>query len=284
MLGQDREIFHRLLSFFRPDTFGDYFKYFGEEERLHLEKMSLYEVPLHLKLDKMHRMLHQIHYSWFLSALDKLPEGILVRALAVFSPEQHVGLSKLKLYVKPVEDKRDWLNQFFIEYFLKTLGYEATVPTCFIPQSKGLRFLRYTKNQLIHLIRHLGIIELASVTKKVIDKKTVNRIHGFLPVKHRKLFDEARRFNEPRSPSMGNFDQALESERSFSLFIEKRGIERFARACVLEHPTLIWHIAHHLDYARGHEFLQKSRKLSPTPYTPFFTKQIHEISDTLEAS
>lgn len=283
MLAVEREIFHRLLTHFHPDDFENFFKYFEEPERVALSKMNVIVAPLHLRLDNPQEIFHRIHYSWFIEALKKLPQNILESCLSLFSPRQQRGLYKLKLFKKPNKSTQCCLKGFYIQYLLKTIGYDTLCPRCILPPSENQFFLNFSKDQLIVLIQHLGILELANISKKVVDKKIIKQIEKMLTQSQKKLYNLAKMSSEPKAASVRDISKVIADKKTFAVFIEKRGIERFARGIVLEHPYFIWHIAHLLDKGRGEELLIKSRRFMPNPYTPFFTKQILEVAQTLEA-
>ncbi len=177
-----------------------------------------------------------------------------------------------------------WLSTFYLQYLLNSIGYETIPPLCFLPDSNSHHFLNFSKKQLVALIQHLGVLELANISKKIVDKKVLTQMEKMLSRADKKLFKNAKLFSEPKSSSIRDLSKILLDKKAFSIFIEKRGIERFARGIVLDHPYMIWHIAHILDQSRGQELLIKARRFMPNPYTPFFNKQVLAVSQTLEVN
>lgn len=282
MIATEREILHRLLTHFHPENFEDFLKYFEEHERIPLSKIQPVESPLNLRLDDPLFIFHRIHYTWYIDALRKLPKGILNESLSLFSKEQKIGLSRLDFVKKPKKMTSSWLTSFYLQYLLKSIGYDTIPPLCFLPDSKSHHFLNFSKKQLVALIQHLGILELANLSKKIVDKRVLTQMERMLSRADRKLFKNAKLSSEPNPSSVRDLSKVLLDKKAFFIFIEKRGIERFAKGIVLDHPYMIWHIAHILDKGRGQELLIKARRFMPNPYTPFFNKQVLEVSQTLE--
>ncbi|MCH9634097.1 MAG: hypothetical protein S4CHLAM7_08390 [Chlamydiae bacterium] len=282
MLEIERETLHRLLTHFHPNDFEEYFKFFDEHERTSLSKIQPIKSPLNLCLDDLITIFKRIHYSWYISSLETFPKESLSECFELFSKDQVVGLEKHKILITPNQKQSSFLKNCFLERLLKDIGLCNVLPTCFLPDSKSKKFLKFSKIQLVELIQHLGVLEIANLSKKIVAKQTINQIEKLLARKHKKTFKLAQRTSEPKASSTRDLAKVLKDKKSFAHFLEKRGIERFARGLVLDHSSLIWHIAHILDKGRGQELLIKSRRFMPNPYTPFFNKQLLDTSEMME--
>lgn len=281
MLATEREILHRLLTHFHPNDFEEYFKFYEEPERVQLAKIKLQTEPLELSLDNSSAIFNRIHYSWFIASLEKWPQALVDQSYSIFSSEQVKGLTKMGCFKKPNKTKDAFSTQFYKGQLLKEVGYTTLPPLSILPYTESRRFLTCSKKQLVKFVIHLGLLELANISKKIVDKKVLSQIEKMLSASQKKIYALAKKSMEPKTSSVRDFAQHLKNKKSFSHFIEKRGLERFARGIVLDHPYFVWHIGHILDKGRGQELLMKSRRFLPNPFTPFYNKQVLEVSDTL---
>lgn len=281
MLGTEREVLHRLLTHYHPHDFEEFFKFFEEPERIQLSKMKVETSPLDLKFDDRFLIFERIHYSWFLDILKKLPQRIVDNCHSIFSDQQIKGLSKLNCFKTPHKIKDPHLTIFYRDYFLNAIGHTTLPPISILPLTSSIRFLNFSKKRLVKIILHLGILELANLSKKIVDQKVLSQIETLLTQPEKKIFQMGKKTTEPRASTLRDFDQYLKNKKTFTHFLEIKGIERFAMGIVLDHPYFVWHIAHILDRGRGQELLIRARRYLPNPYTPFFNKQLMEISDAV---
>ncbi len=278
----ERDIFHRLLTHFHPEDYSEYWSHLEEPERLALEKMKIDSLPLDLKIDDPMSLFHKIHYSWFMETLKQLPTPLLYQGLSLLSKEQRVKISKFPGFKKAYKPASKAVANYLIFFFLDQLGVNELAPLCFLPSSPYNFLIDLSKEKLVHLIERLGLIEVAQVSKKIVDQKILQKLSKFLSRSQKRRYEEAQKQNEPKAPSGENFSKSMQDKKTFFIFLEKRGIERLARALVCEHPCLLWHIAHRLDIGRGQELLLKARRFMPSPITPFYQKQLTQLIDELK--
>lgn len=282
MQALEREVLHRLLTHAFPEDYESYFDFFESEEREALSKLRPMESELKLKLQSPLEVFHKIHYSWFMAPLEQLSKPLIEQALSLFSPEQKKKIAKFKGFKKSKSVAFDHLKDFLVVYLLQEIGIDQICPISFLPDSAHLGLLNLSKEQLVLLIEHLGLCEIAQASKKIVDPKVLSKMMKALKTSQRKPFIEAREMNEPKSPSLHDFHSALKDLKTFQVYIEKKGIERLARGLVFEHPSFIWYLAHHLDRGRGQELLKNARRFLPNPYTSFYQKQLIEYRQKLE--
>ena len=282
MLTHEREIFHRLLVHFFPEHYSQFFSFFDEKERSELEKLPVYEQPLQLKIETCDEALNWIHYSWFTDAFLTLHPFLQEKALGLFQDKQLSGLAKELGIAKVNTRLSKTLRNYLKFYFLKEIGYESISPRAFIPPSSLSSLLELPKKKLVELIRLLGLTEVAQLSKKIVDSSLLKALTRKLSAKEKLFFSLAQKQSEPKALAALNFAHVLETDTLFRQTIEKRGIQRFARALVLEHPFFIWHLAHQLDRGRGQHLLIYCRRYLANPYTPFYQKQLLEYTRQLE--
>lgn len=278
MQESSREVMQKLLYHTHPENFDLFLKYFEEKERLLIAAMPKEEEPLALHLDPLDQMLHRFHYSWFIPCFEKFSSKEKEGLLTIFSIEQQQKLEKaLRIKIaSPPPSKL--IQKFFLQWILKEIGFSHLPPSCLFPRSDCLFMLKMTKNELVKLLHHLAILELANITKKIVDKKMLKETLGYLSERQTKQFHEAqKKYAEPLSSSTKDLAPSLEEEALFVSFFEKKGILRLAKALAAQNSYFIWHLAHILDKGRGQEFLSIVRRCSPNPHTLYYTKQMLEL-------
>lgn len=278
-----REFLQKLMYHTHPNDFDLFLKYFDEKERNLLAALPKHPEPIALHLDHAETYLHKFHYSWFIESFEKCSQSLRKRLLTLFDPYQREKLAKY-LNVKAAEKEfAPVVKKFFTQWLLKELGYHLIPPTCFFSHSKCMKLMQVGKIELVSLLHQLGILEIANIAKRIVDKKTLNELLKFLTPGQKKLFLSAqKKYNEPLASSTTNLRKRLQDDRSFLNFLEKKGILRLAKALASEDSFFIWHFAHILDKGRGKEFLSVVRRCMPNASTPYYLKQVLEICQSLE--
>lgn len=275
-----REVLQRLLYHTHQDNFNSFLKYFDERQRMQIAALPKVEAPIALHLDSLESSLHQFHYSWYVEAFEKCPQPFYSHMLGVFSDEQRAKLQKI-LKVNTVHKKHSPLiNKFLVQWFLKQLGIQQLPPSFFFSHCPNFFLLKIHKKSLVTILHKLGILDIANMAKKIVDKKTIQELLRFFSNDQKKFFNEAQKmYNEPLPASIKDLDKRLEDDQSFTHFLEKRGILRLAMALANENSFLVWYLAHILDQGRGKEFLSVVRRCVPSPYTLYYNKQLLKLCE-----
>lgn len=275
-----REVLQRLLYHTHQDNFNAFLKYFEEKERIQLAALPKIENPIALHLDPLETIVHLFHYSWFIEAFEKCPQPFYAHMLGVFSNEQSDKLQKILKIKSSHKKSSPLLEKFLVQWFLKQLGIEQLPPSCFFSHCSNFFLLKMHKKSLVMILHKLGILDIANMAKKIVDKKTLKELLKFFSPDQKKFFNDAQKmYNEPLASSIKDLDKKLEDDRSFNHFLEKRGILRLAMALANENSFLVWHLAHILDQGRGKEFLSVVRRCVPSPYTLYYNKQLLKLCE-----
>lgn len=273
-----RETLQRLIYHTHPNDFESYLKFFDEKERTQLSIIPKVEKPIALHLDSESEKLHNFHYSWYISIISACPKELQRELLTLFTPQQQAKLEK-HLKVKTSTKKvNPLIEKFFTHKILKQLGYQQLPPECLFSHSPHFYLLKISKKDLVYILHRLGILDIANMAKKIVDKKTLKDLFKFFTRDQKKWFKEAQKtYIEPLASSTKDIKRCLEDDRSFINFLEKRGILRLSMSLANENSFLVWNLAHILDKGRGEEFLSVVRRCVPSGHTPFYTKQLSDI-------
>lgn len=280
-----REVLQRLLYHAHPDDFDTFLKYFEEKERTILDRLPKRPEPIHLHIDNPHIALQTYHYSWFIKPLESCPEPVRKELLVVFSEQQQQKLSKLLKIKLSNKQPSEIVRKYFTHWFLKKLGYDLLPPSCFYTNSPFQALSTMNKNHLVRILHQLGIIEIANMAKRIVDKKTLKDLMHFFTPNQKNLFKEAqKKYNDPLPSMTKDLNKKLEDDRSFNHFLEKKGLLRLAKGLATESRFFVWNLAHILDLGRGQEFLSLIRKSTPNAHTPYYAKQVLELCQKSEKS
>lgn len=280
-----REVLQRLLYHAHPDDFDAFLKYFEEKERGLLDRLPKHPDPIRLHIDNPMAILQKYHYSWFIEPLESCPEPVQKELLLVFSQEQQQKLMKLLKTKIAKKEPAEIVRRYFTQWFLKKLGYDLLPPSCFYTDSPFQSLTTMNKNHLVRLLHQLGIIEIANMAKRIVDKKTLKDLMHFFTPNQKKLYKEAqKKYNDPLPSVTKDLNKKLEDDRSFNHFLEKKGLLRLAKGLASESRFFVWNLAHILDRGRGQEFLSLIRKSTPNAHTPYYAKQVLELCHKSEKS
>ncbi len=278
-----REVFQRLLVHSHANDFDHFLNYFEESERPLINALPKPEEPLQLHLEPADQVLHSFHYSWFIEHIEEFPKKFYRHILSIFSSEQKQKLQKIVQEKKTTATLSPLAHSYLVQWFLKKIGYNLLPPLCFLPVSSGNQLLNLDKKLIVKMLHHLGILEIANMAQKIVDKKVLHNIFELMTPSQKKWFKEAqKKYSEPLPSSTHDFEKKLQDESLFTNFLEKRGLLRLAKGLACEHRALIWHLAHHLDNGRGKEFLNAARKSIGNTHTPFYHRQVLEIAQSTQ--
>lgn len=277
MLAASREILQRILYQKHPNHFDDYLNHFEESERSALSNLEKIDTPLDIHSDTLADSFKEVHYSWFIPQLEKLPSHAASACLNLFSTKTQNKL-KTHLDIKSPKHKcSPFLEKFLVQYLMKQIGFDQMPPKSFLPPAESLELLKLTKDQMVHLICYLGLYELANISKKVLDKEVFKQIDELLSPSQKKIFELAKKTSEPRSSSTTSIKKHLLDHKTFTVFLEQKGLLRLSKSFALEHCYFIWHFAHKLDSGRGQELLFKVRQALPNTFTSYYHKELLEL-------
>lgn len=266
------------INHYHPKAGDAYLKLFHQEEKQAMQALNIHSGDLLPLLQLPGQAIERIHYSWLRPLLDSFPEALRPAVVSSFSPEQQAGFPGFALpsVSRPVKD-------FFLDKLSAKLQVEEHLPMEYLPNTELSPLLDWSKKQLINLIDFLGIHDLASEVRHILNRDHLNNVYSSLTPKQLHYLKTCLHQKEKIvSPKLG-IDPTKRDPDALHQILHRRGLVRFGRAFSGQHPDLIWHIAHRLDSGRGKMLLKEYQPNALPGITPVLKQQVVGLMNFLKS-
>lgn len=204
-------------------------------------------------------LIKDIHYSWFidfLSSLSKEDQNLYIS----FFEDEKIRKNLLKNFkLKKEISLSNIVKQFIKKKLIENIFDENILPKKYIKSDLSF-LLNFSKQELIKIIDFLSLFDIAKEIKKIVNKKTLQKIYTFLsPGKQKFLFFLANYKESFSFPSL-ELEKISEDKEIFHSTLHKRGLYRFALSLANQEKSFIWHITRTLDTGRGKMIEQITEK------------------------
>lgn len=221
--------------------------------------------------------LSAIHYTWIAELVESYPEQIRSYLIASLPKSTSEGVATL-LGVEP-KVSAPLIDRFFKQQIYLQLGANEILPEPLLPHSPLNQLLAFDKKELVGFISLLGVRDLATRLKTVVEQKTIAHFQRILSEeRYRYLLSSMRQqdlFPAPRWELAGWQGGARELER----LLQSRGLMRLGVALKEEEHSLVWHVVRRLDSGRGHQVLKEWK----SQWEGAIRRAVHrQVADLLE--
>ena len=228
-------------------------KYLSEKDREFLASGYSIDNDPFQNLVSLSTRLHHIHYSWFIPFLDPLPTSdkrCFIAALdAPIGPKlsAHFYLDSVSPSLSPMA-KRYLQTKLFSSTMTSSQDF---IPLALLPPHPLNPILVLTKNELQQVANLLGLRDLATEIKHIVQRQQMKKIQSTLSPQEKEALKKLL-INPPPPvfPSL-NLDQWDGDEMTLKNILHQRGFNRLSKALFGCHPALMWHICHRLDTGRA---------------------------------
>lgn len=256
-----------LINRYNPKAGNALLKFLPQDESRAVMALDIRSNDLAPILQQPQKSLAKIHYSWIQPLLGKFPKPLQPIVIAALTQEQIAGLK----ISSPIA-----ISQVFKPFILTQLYHMLKMsehfPSEYLPETELSPLAKWTKQQLINLIDFLGLYDLASEVRHIVNRNHLKNIYTCLtPKQFHYLKICLHQKEQIISPKLG-IDPTKQDCARLKQVIHRRGLVRLGRALCGQHPDLAWHIAHTLDMGRGH-LLLKDYQPRELPKVTFILKQ-----------
>lgn len=266
-----------LMNKFHPQNKKLLIKYFSPEEQKSLFEQNIDSIELSLVFDHPYAVLKKFHYSWIQPVIAQFPSQLQPMAIAALPNEQR---KKLKNGAK--KDPCPFVKSYYINTFSKLLELDKHLPIECLPQTELTPLMEWDKGQLTELIDFLGLYDLASTVRQIVNRNYLNNIYrslskkqlGFLKI----CLHQKERITSPKL----NIDPSTTDQERIRSVIHRRGLTRFIKSFCGQHPDFVWMIAHSLDKGRGEVILKEFRPQDETRVTEILKQQVMAVMNFLQ--
>lgn len=219
--------------------------------------------------------MHKIHYSWIGNSLKKdWPVSCQSLFLTLFTHSIAHKIS-VKFHIPLSTSEPSKLGKIFISFLLKeTVIPQTILDEELLPSTSLSALLKLSKNELIHLIDHLGMYDIAAEIRKIIDKKLLQKIFGLFPLSQKTFLKNCLQQPIKWIPPSLNLKKIQSNPKELFLILHQRGLHRLAFALSEESESLVWHLSHILDTGRGKMIEENRKKIPKKELLSYFQEQV----------
>ena len=234
---------------------------------------------LSLGFDQVRHLLDFVHPSWFTPFLRTLPECEIPLFLAAFPENQKNELCNL-LLCNPKEITlpsiaKNFLQRKVIEALLSK--QPTLLPIEAIPNSSLLPLLKLTHEGLHLLCDFLGLYDLSTEMRLIIDKVRIKKMESALS-KEQSFFLSSLLGKQDPQPFKPMGLQAWNGTNvEFLALLHKRGMNRLSKGLYPENKDFISYITFRMPVEEAALFSSLHKKLEPSKMVSQLSKQILEV-------
>ncbi|NGX59666.1 MAG: hypothetical protein KR126chlam3_00822 [Chlamydiae bacterium] len=239
------------------------------------------ELPSPTPLSKEHLqwdLLDHIYFSWLAPFLRTLTEGEIRSFLAVLTPSQSQGLTKLLGFENHLPTFPKVSKQALRAILLRHIRQnKELVPFAFLPEHPINQLLSISSDHLAKLILYLGLHDLSFEMRQIIDTKKLKKIFTTLTKKEGEYLSTLILYREPlifKRLFLGNWDGTKEGLHKL---LQERGANRLAHTLYDASESLTWYLTHTLDMHIGNMVLKFIEKPTHAKAGEILLGQINKI-------
>lgn len=269
-----------LINRFNPKAGNSLSKFLPQEDAQKLSNIDILSSDVKPLLYLPQRLLERMHYSWIVPYLAKTPKNLHPFVIGALSPTQRLKLEK-KLAITSAKLAPPVKN-FMIEQLYSLMNIEDHLPMEYLPETELSPLLKWNKTQLVSLIDFLGLYDLASEIRHIVNKKYLDNLYSCLS-QHELYYLKICLYQKEKlvTPKLG-INPAEKNCEQLKSILHKRGITRLGKALSGQHPDLIWYVMHTLDAGRGKILFGYYQKEQITNVTPILKSQVINVMNFLK--
>lgn len=268
-----------LINRYNPKAGNALLKFLPEEEAQAIMSQDIRSTDLAPILQQPQKSLARIHYSWIQPVLHKFPESLQPTVMAALTAEQIAGLK-----VSSHAAISDVAKNFILTQLYHHLNISAHYPIEYLPETEFSVLTKWSKSQLLNLIDFLGLYDLASEVRHIVNRNYLKNIYTCLTPKQFHYLKVCLHQKEQLvSPKLG-IDPTKQDCTKLKQVIHRRGLLRLGKALCGQHPDFIWHIAHVLDVGRGNILLKEYQQEELPRVTKILKQQVLNLINFLESA
>lgn len=229
--------------------------------------------------NQVDHLMKWTHYSWFTSFLRTLPESEIPLFLSTFPEETAKKLSKLVLFSAPIPSLSKTAKTFLQKEIIRSLLSDTPdlEPIEALPSSPLNVLLNLSSEEIHLLIEFLGLHDLAGPLRQIIDTTKIKKIQNCLSKEKMFFLTALTQKKQPLLFQQLKLDQWNNEPQSLLDILNKRGMNRFAKALYPENPDFIWHIKHRMNREKAELFSSLHTPLDQPKTYKILTDQVLEI-------
>lgn len=248
----------------------------AEQQAILAHKIQTNDLSALLKQPK--DVLETMDATWIQPILEKFPENWFPFLLATLPPSQAERLKKTSL---PTLSLTPPVKEWMLKQICQHLPLDGHLPLELLPETSLSPLAKWPKARLLALADFLGIHDLASDIRQIVNTAQLKQIYACLTPKQLAYLKVCMRQKEKITSPKLEMDLTHPDCKKLQSLIHRRGLARLSKALSGQHPDLVWSIAYLMDKPRG-EALLKSYELKAIPnVTSILTLQVTNLMNLL---
>lgn len=238
-----------LINRFNPKGGNALLKLLPQEDAQNLSNFDINSTDIMPLLYQPLNLIQQMHYSWIQPLIEKLPTDLRPLVLGSLTPHQKSRLQQI-FSIKPISPSEP-VKAFIINKLYTLTKSKQHLPLEYLPSTDLSPLSKWNKKDLTNLIDFLGLHDLASEVRRIVDKRYLDNLYSCLSPKQLAYLRICLYQKDKLVSPKLEINHAEKNCEKLKSVLHQRGIARFGKALSGQHPDLIWYIAHILDVGRG---------------------------------
>jgi hypothetical protein len=244
--------------------------------------------PVHknpaLGLAGVEQRLKEIHPTWFIPFLRALSKHDLSLFLAALPNGHAQEVKKLMLYsnsVTPLSSQGKSFIQGQLWDWL-TEHQPDLLPVECLPASLLNPLLSLNSAQLSLLINFLGLHDLSLTVRQIIETVKLKQIDSALTEDEQTYLKKLLQKKDPIAFQKIDLSKWEGDSETLHTLLQKRGLNRLAKACVDQDPSFVWHVVHKLDTTTASHFEKLSTPLEHAQASRVLAEQVTALISMIQ--
>ena len=248
-----------------------------EEDAQKILNLSLESDDVHALLASPLDAIKHIHYSWLISAMQKIEKNKRSVVLSLLPMSHSSKLRKaLNETSEPIKLSSP-AKSFFISQLYQTFRLGDVLPLKHLPETDMSPLVHLHKKELIDIIDFLGLYDLAEEIHHIVNKSLLQQIYNCLTHKKQRFLRLCLHQKETLVTQRLKLENWDGDSEKLNKLLHHKGMVRLGYAISGQHKDFIWHITHIFDTGRGEKL---SRYCSSEPIagvTGTLKKQVKKV-------
>lgn len=267
-----------LINRYNPKAGNALLKFLPQEQQAAISNVEIRSDDLRPILLHPQNSLARIHYSWIKPLIEKYPERLQAAVMAALTAEQVAGMkgSLDSAISHPAKS-------FLVNKLCYQLKINEHIPLEYLSENEFSPLLKWTKQQIVDLIDFLGLYDLASEVRHIVNRDHLKNIYTCLTPKQFYYLKVCMHQKEQiTSPKLG-IDPSKQDCPKLKQAIHRRGLSRLGKALCGQHADFVWYISHVLDRGRGDILLKEYQPQALPKITIVLKQQVLNLMNFLKS-
>ena len=275
-------VWHAFLQSSPPDRRNAFLRCLSPELSSELEKLSPISIDPREGIEPIEEELSRIHFSWLAPFLRSLPENEIKLFLSCLTPEQIKGLKQSLLLTNALPSPSALGKTYLKKALFDLIATPELVPISCLTADPLNVLLELSPAELSSLIDLLSMHDLSIEIRHIIETAKLKEIYGLLSKAQTTFLKTLLHKKEAVSfKKMGLLNWKGDREALRSMLLQ-RGLNRIAKALYEHSPSLLWHLAHRLDFEKGQLLMNLCTALDHPRASALLSEQVVELINALK--